>query len=75
MKKVKKLNKRLWQDVISVIGSIYSTNSPYAIGYLFNPSNDRRTISNGMFCDRKSEIDKNQWTYFVNYTDKCIYKI
>lgn len=74
MKQVK-LNKSLLQDVYNVCGSMYSMNAPHAIGYLFNPTLNRKSISTGMFCDFEREINSNSWTYFLNYKDKTIYKI
>lgn len=62
-----KLKTSLIKDVKNTIGSIHKMNARSAKGYLFNPTNDGKSISKGMYCDFESEINVNQWTYFINF--------
>jgi len=57
--------RRLLNDVKSVIGSMYSMNAPYAIGYVFNPMEDMQSIARGMFFDRGD--NKLDWEYYLDY--------
>ena len=70
-----KLNKSIKKDALSVVGGLCSLNAPNAIGYLFNPSEDNKSVSTGMFCSFKSEINSNDWTYFLDCSDGEFYEI
>ena len=56
----------LRKEARQIGNGFYSINAPGRIGYLFNPSIDGKSISTGMFCDRRKEINKEQWTYFMD---------
>lgn len=73
--KERKLNASLMKDVFSVCGGLYSLNAPNAIGYLFNPSINRKSVVNGMFCNFRTEINSNEWDYFFDFETKITYKL
>jgi len=76
MLKQVKINKSLKGDAIRVFTSIYRYNSKGSIGYLFNPSENRKEVACGMFCNSRNEIIKEQWTYFIDFkTPEIVYKI
>jgi hypothetical protein len=60
------MKESLRKEAKAIGNGFYSINAPGRIGYLFNPSFDGKTISNGMFCNRKEEINKDEWTYFMD---------
>ena len=62
-----KLSRKVINDVKSVCGSLYSLNAPGAIGYLFNVNENNSAIARGMFCDFESEINRDDWTYYLDY--------
>lgn len=56
---------KLRKEARGILGGFYAQNVPKRIGYLFSEHIDGG-IARGMFCDRSSEIDHNQWDYFMD---------
>ena len=59
-----RLNKALLKDVLGITQSIYRLNAPYAVGYGFNPTSNRRAIACGMFLDESD--DATAWEYYFD---------
>lgn len=72
IKNTAKVLPKLIKDIKGVVGSMYSLNAPYAIGYVFNTTKDGKTIAQGMFFDRGD--DKTEWEYFLDYTTGILSK-
>ena len=62
---------KLQRDVEGVVGSIYSMNASYAIGYAFTQKNG--VVNNGEFVSFRGSLK--MYDYFLNYRDKKYYKI
>lgn len=59
----------LKEDALSVCNSIYKMNAKHSLGYLFNPTDDGKKVSTGMFCDSLTEINIKQWTYYIDFAN------
>lgn len=55
------MNDSLKKDALAQCASIHGRG----IGYLFCASVDGNSVARGMFCHRLSEIDPQQWDYFI----------
>jgi len=63
------------KDALAQVASIHTWNVENAIGYLYNPTKDGKSIANGMYCDYSTDINPEAWTYFYSYEDKRFYNI
>jgi hypothetical protein len=63
------------QNALNVCRSIYRMNAPYAIGYLYIPTRDGREVLEGMYCNRRTEIDPKRWSFFYRFEDKTFYNL
>ena len=69
------MNTLLLKDVMQTVGSIYGFNAKTAIGYLFNTNKKGTEISYGMYCHSVSEINKEKWTFFLDFSTKQFLKL
>jgi len=62
------MKKSLKNDALSVIGGIYGMNANYAVGYMFNSTDDGKKVYNGEFCGA-SEIFKlaTEYNFFYDF--------
>lgn len=62
------MKQSLKRDALSVCGGMYRMNASYAVGYMFNATDDGKKVYNGEFCG-SSEIDKlsKQYDYYYDF--------
>lgn len=69
------ITERVKKDARTTVGSIYRMNAPHAIGYLFTCAADGSEVAQGMYADRRGEVDPERWDGFLQFSDNTIYDL